>query len=133
MSKGMETIRSTRTLIVDDSDYMRQMLVMMLKKLGITDIVQARDGVEAMTVLHAGGIGLMLLDCVMPKISGLDVLKSIRADPVLASLPVILVTANADDETFKAAQAPDVRADAIVVKPLSIATLKSTLERLPGN
>ena len=123
-----ETGKEPRTLVVDDSESMRQMLIMMLKKLGITDIVQARDGDEAIAMVKAGGIGLMLLDCVMPKVGGLEVLKAIRADSVASALPVVLVTANADMETVKAATSKELKADSVIVKPLSFATFKAKIE-----
>ncbi len=126
----METGKAPRTLVVDDSDSMRQMLVMMLKKLGVTDIVQARDGDEAIAVMKAGGIEMVLLDCVMPKVGGLVVLKTVRADPALAALPVVLVTANADSQSVSAAISSEPKADAIIVKPLSFATFKVKVEEV---
>jgi two-component system chemotaxis response regulator CheY len=124
----METKQAPRTLVADDSDSMRQMLIMMLKKLGITDIVQARDGDEAIAAVQAGGIGLMLLDCVMPKVSGLEVLKTVRTDPALSMLPLVLVTANAELASVKTAVSHYPKADAVIVKPLSFAIFKATIE-----
>ena len=112
-----------RALIADDSAQMRQLLTMMLKKLGITSITHAKDGEEALSLLTDGDFNLLLLDCVMPKVDGLEVLKKVRANPALSTLPIILVTANADASTVKAVIQPDKRADAVIVKPLSLKTL----------
>ncbi len=116
-----------RTLVVDDSDYMRQMLVMMLKKLGIHDIAQASSGAEALQILQTQPIELVLLDCVMPKEDGFQVLKAIRADPTLTTLPVILVTGHADGDIVTKARNPSTRADGIIAKPLSLATLETKI------
>ena len=121
----MEPNRSIRALVVDDSDTMRMMLVMLLRKLGITEVLQAGDGDDALAVLRSQNVDLLLLDCVMPRVGGLEVLQTVRSDPALASLPVILVTGNNDEQTAQAAQA----ADAIVFKPLSFADVKAAVEK----
>ena len=113
-----------RTLIVDDAEYMRQMLIMMLKKAHIDDIVQASNGEDALKILEGGQIKLVLLDCVMPKMDGLEVLKAIRANPKIAKTPVILVTGHADEHIITKARSAEYRADGIIAKPLSLATLE---------
>jgi two-component system chemotaxis response regulator CheY len=118
---------SLRILVVDDSDYMRQMLVMMLKKLSVQDIVQAGSGAEALQILLKSEMDLVLLDCVMPKEDGFQVLKAIRANPNIAKLPVILVTGHADGEIVAKARTPETRADGIIAKPLSLATLEAKI------
>ncbi|MEI7606450.1 MAG: response regulator, partial [Rhodospirillaceae bacterium] len=94
---------------------MRQMLIMMLKKAGITDIVQASDGDKAIEIAKSDKIGLMLLDYVMPTVGGLDVLKAIRSDKNIKNLPIILITANADIDVVTLAQKPETFANAIIV------------------
>ncbi len=116
-----------RTLVADDSDSMRQMLTMMLKKFGITEIIQASDGDQAIEILKGGEIGLLLLDWVMPRMDGAAVLRAIRTDAVLCSLPVVLITGNADCEVAKAVTSPELRADAILIKPLTYATFQEKL------
>lgn len=113
-----------RTLIVDDAEYMRQMLIMMLKKVHIDDIVQASNGEDALKILEGGMINLVLLDCIMPKMDGLEVLKAIRANPKIAKTPVILVTGHADEHIISKARGPEYLADGIIAKPLSLATLE---------
>ena len=102
---------------------MRQMLIMMLKKLHIDDIVQASNGEDALKILEGGLIKLVLLDCVMPKMDGLEVLKAIRENPKIARTPVILVTGHADEHIIAKARSPELHADGIIAKPLSLATL----------
>lgn len=115
---------SITVLVVDDAEYMRQMLIMMLKKIGIHDIVQTNSGAQALQILANGRINLMLLDCVMPEMDGFQVLKALRANPTTAKLPVILVTGHADEHIIAKARTPETRADGIIAKPLSLATLE---------
>ena len=110
---------SVRTLIVDDAEYMRQMLIMMLKKLHIDDIVQASNGEDALKILEGGLIKLVLLDCVMPKMDGLEVLKAIRENPKIARTPVILVTGHADEHIIAKARSPELH----LMTPLDLIAL----------
>jgi two-component system chemotaxis response regulator CheY len=121
-----------RVLVVYDAEYMRQMLIMMLRKLNIDDIVQAGSGKDALDILEVGRVDLVLLDCVMPKESGFDVLKAIRANPKLAAIPVILVTGHADADIVAKARHPETRADGIIAKPLSLATLEGKIGTVPA-
>ena len=116
-----------RVLVVDDAEYMRQMVIMMLKKIHIHDILQAGSGADALNILESGVIDLVLLDCVMPKEDGFHVLKAIRANSKIAKTPVILVTGYADKDLVAKAQQPDIRADWIIAKPLSLATLEGKI------
>jgi CheY-like chemotaxis protein len=63
----------------------------------------------------------------MPKINGLEVLKTIRKTPELATLPVIMVTGNNDEMTIDTALAPGRCANAIIIKPLSFAMIRSNV------
>ena len=118
---------TVKTLIVDDSDYMRQMLVMMLKKITIHDILQASSGAEALNILQTQSIELVLLDCVMQKEDGFYVLKSIRSNPNISNIPVILVTGHADEDIIARAKQIEFRADGIIAKPLSLSTLEAKI------
>ena len=80
----------TKTLLtVDDSAMMRQIMVQAGEMMGCR-VIEARDGREAMQLLaeHGAAIDLVLLDWKMPGMSGLDVLKEIKADEVLRHIPV---------------------------------------------
>ena len=117
-----------RVLVTDDSQYMRMLLTAMLKRIGFVDIVQADDGSAAIDLLKNEKFDLVLLDYMMPQTNGLEVLRFIRSQENLADTKVILVTANADQELVGEALGPQARVDAIVVKPLSLSTLKSKIE-----
>ena len=104
-----------RILIVDDDDPIRRMLARILK-LGAEglEITEARDGPEALRILEEQGpFDLMLLDHMMPTMSGLDVLQKIRDNPVQADLPVIMLTARAEQNLDSLSRG----ADYFIAKP----------------
>ena len=115
-------------LIVDDSEYTRTMTLSMLRSINIHDITEVDNGAAALDILRKKDIALVLLDVVMPGISGLEVLKEVRADSAISAKKVILVTAAADARTILLARAHNSRADAIIVKPFSVATLKEKIK-----
>jgi two-component system chemotaxis response regulator CheY len=119
---------TTRFLVVDDFSTMRRILGTLLKELGFTHIVEAEDGAIALQKLHHGTFQFVVTDWNMPNMNGLDLLKSIRADPALQHLPVLMVTAEAKKENIiLAAQAG---ANGYIVKPFTGATLGEKLTKI---
>lgn len=109
-----------KVLVVDDSYVIRRILVGMLQhECGVKDIVQAADGAEALAVWEANELALVLLDCNMPKLSGIDVLKGIRA--IDRRLPVIMITTEA--ERARIVEAISLGATDYIVKPFSEKTV----------
>jgi len=86
-----------KVLIVDDSGDNVEMVSLLLKKRGF-DVSSAPDGPKALEALEAGRPDVILLDVMMPSMSGMEVLDRIRANPQHANIPVILVTAKTGDE-----------------------------------
>jgi CheY-like chemotaxis protein len=86
-----------KVLIVDDSGDNVEMVSLLLKKRGF-DVSSAPDGPEALAALEAARPDVILLDVMMPSMSGMEVLDRIRANPQHANIPVILVTAKTGDE-----------------------------------
>jgi two-component system chemotaxis response regulator CheY len=85
--------KKLKVLVVDDARVARQILKNMLKELGITDVVEADDGTTALEALKSNKVNLVLSDWNMPSMSGLELLKKVRASSGLASLPFVMVTA----------------------------------------
>lgn len=83
-------------LIVDDDLTLLEMYVERIKAEGAT-VLQAQDGEEALKVAKENHPAIILLDIMMPKKSGFEVLKELKADPDLAKIPVLILTALADD------------------------------------
>jgi class 3 adenylate cyclase/CheY-like chemotaxis protein len=79
-------------LVVDDNQANRDVLSRRLKRLGYT-VLEAEDGLDALTRMGAGGIDLMLLDVMMPRLDGYGVLERRRADPASRDVPVIMISA----------------------------------------
>ncbi len=81
-------------LVVDDEQSLREMMVYALTSEG-HEVVQAENGAVALRLLKAGPLpDLVLLDLTMPVLSGYEVLAALRADPILSSLPIVVLTSN---------------------------------------
>lgn len=104
----------TTVLVVDDDRFFRQMVGEMLTEHGMT-VLHAKDGAEGLTMAAAHRPDLMLLDVVMPGIDGLEACRRLRNDPLLAALPVILMTSRVElDHLLNPFQ---IGADDYVAKP----------------
>jgi two-component system, chemotaxis family, chemotaxis protein CheY len=115
-------------LVVDDFPTMRRIVRNLLKELGFTNVEEAEDGVAALARLKSGGIQFVVSDWNMPNMDGLQLLQAIRADATLASLPVLMVTAEAKKENIIAAA--QAGASGYVVKPFTAATLDEKLGKI---
>ena len=117
-----------KILVVDDFSTMRRIVRNLLKELGFNNVDEAEDGVDALGKLRGGGFQFVISDWNMPNMTGIDLLRSIRADAALKSLPVLMVTAEAKKENIiMAAQAG---ASGYVVKPFTSATLDEKLNKI---
>jgi two-component system chemotaxis response regulator CheY len=115
-------------LVVDDFSTMRRIIRNLLKELGFTNVDEAEDGVAALAKLRGGGFEFVVSDWNMPNMTGIELLRAIRADADLKHLPVLMVTAEAKKENIiEAAQAG---ASGYVVKPFTAATLDEKLGKI---
>ncbi|MEZ5287724.1 MAG: response regulator [Vicinamibacterales bacterium] len=105
-------------LVVDDDDLNREMLGRRLKHQGF-HVLTAPGGAEALDLVRSRGCDLVLLDVMMPAVSGLDVLAALRASPATARLPVIMVTARGDSQDI--VDALERGANDYVTKPIDLA------------
>jgi len=115
-------------LVVDDFSTMRRIVRNLLKELGYANVEEAEDGAEALERLRGGNFQFVVSDWNMPNLDGLEMLKQIRADESLKSLPVLMVTAEAKKENIIAAA--QAGASGYVVKPFSAATLEEKLNKI---
>lgn len=90
--------RNMKILVVDDFSTMRRIIKNLLKELGFTNIEEADDGQTALPLLKQGNFDFLVTDWNMPGMTGIDLLRAVRADANLASLPVLMVTAEAKRE-----------------------------------
>ena len=118
----------TKFLVVDDFSTMRRIVRNLLKELGYSNVDEAEDGAMALSKLKNESFDFVISDWNMPVMNGLDMLKSIRADPALSKLPVLMVTAEAKKENIIAAA--QAGANGYVVKPFTAATLDEKLAKI---
>jgi len=118
-------------LVVDDFSTMRRIVRNLLKELGYTNAEEAEDGVVALNMLRANKFDFVVSDWNMPNMTGIELLKNIRADESLKNLPVLMITAEARKENIiEAAQAG---ANGYIVKPFTAATLDEKLTKIFKN
>ena len=115
-------------LIVDDFATMRRMVKSVLNELGYSHVTEADDGSTALPLLRDGDFDFLITDWNMPGMPGLDLLKAVRANPKLAKLPVLMLTAEAKrDQIVEAAQAG---VNGYVIKPFTADVLKKKLTKI---
>jgi len=120
--------KNMKILIVDDFSTMRRIIKNLLRDLGFNNTQEADDGNTALPMLQSGNYDFLVTDWNMPGMTGIDLLKAVRADAKLASLPVLLVTAEAKkDQIIEAAQAG---VNGYIVKPFTAVTLKEKIEKI---
>ena len=115
----------TTILIADDDTDIRDLVVFKLEQAGY-DVVPVGDGLAALEGVRHHAPDLCVLDLMMPGLSGLDVCAELRRDPVTAALPVIMLTAKAQEADVTAGFATG--ADDYVVKPFSPRELLSRVQ-----
>jgi len=117
-----------KILVVDDFSTMRRIVRNLLKELGFSNVHEAEDGVDALKKLRAETFDFVVSDWNMPNMTGIELLREIRADGALKHLPVLMVTAEAKRENIiEAAQAG---ASGYVVKPFTAITLDEKLQKI---
>ncbi len=118
-------------LVVDDFSTMRRIVRNLLKELGFQNVDEAEDGIAALSKLRGSAFDFVVSDWNMPNMTGIDLLREIRADANLKHLPVLMVTAEAKKENIvSAAQAG---ANGYIVKPFTAATLEEKLNKIFQN
>lgn len=119
-----------RILVVDDFKTMLKVIESILRQLGFKNIDTATDGTKALEALRASKFDLVLSDWNMEPMSGIDLLKHVRADAALKHLPFILITAESKAENIIAAKQAGV--NNYIIKPFNANTLKEKLSAVLG-
>ena len=117
-----------RFLVVDDFSTMRRIVRNLLKELGYTNADEAEDGAVALAKLKNEKFDFVVSDWNMPNMTGIDLLKNIRADASLKHLPVLMITAEARKENI--IEAAQNGASGYIVKPFTAATLDEKLSKI---
>jgi len=118
----------TRFLIVDDFSTMRRILRNLLKEIGFGNAEEAEDGVVALNMLKTSKFDFVVSDINMPNMNGFELLKNVRSDEALKTIPFLMVTAEAKkDDIVQAAQGG---ASGYIVKPFTKATLEEKVQKI---
>ncbi|SEE24379.1 chemotaxis response regulator CheY [Pseudomonas migulae] len=115
-------------LVVDDFSTMRRIIKNLLRELGYKNVFEADDGVSALRILQKTPVNLVITDWNMPQMSGLELLRAIRATKNLKHLPVLMATAEAKREQI--IQAVEAGVNAYIVKPFNGSTLEEKIHRI---
>ena len=119
---------SIKVLVVDDMSTMRRIVKNVLRQIGFSEIMEAENGQDALTKLKTGEFGLVVSDWNMPIMQGIELLRAVRADEHLKTLPFLMVTAEAQKENL--IEAVQAGVSNYVVKPFTAEVLQSKLEKI---
>ena len=120
--------KTIKILMVDDFATMRKVVRNLLKQIGYENIIEAEDGVSALRVLKSQKIDFVVSDWNMPNMTGLDLLKAVRADNELNATPFLMVTAEALQDNVVAAVRAGV--NNYIVKPFTAETLNGKIQKI---
>lgn len=120
-----------KVLIVDDYKTMLRVLHNLLRQMNFTNIEEAEDGAAALEKLRQDDFGLVISDWNMEPMSGMDLLKEVRADDKMKDLPFIMITAESSSENVIAAKEAGV--SNYIVKPFTADTFQTKLVSVLGD
>jgi two-component system chemotaxis response regulator CheY len=124
-------VTENHVLVVDDYNTMRRIVSNLLGQIGFHNIDEAEDGSSALRKLRQRSFGLVISDWNMKPMSGLELLKEVRADGTLKETPFIMITAESKTENVVAAKEAGV--NNYIVKPFNADTLKKKIEAVLGS
>jgi len=122
--------KNMRVLVVDDFSTMRRIIKNILRQLGFTNIVEADDGTTAWEVLNKEHIDFVISDWNMPKMTGIDLLRKVRASEEYADVPFLMVTAEGLQENI--IEAVQAKVSNYIVKPFTPETLGQKIDKIFG-
>ncbi|MDD3310664.1 chemotaxis response regulator CheY [Pseudodesulfovibrio sp.] len=119
-----------RVLVVDDFSTMRKIIKNILRQLGFTNIVEADDGSTAWETLNKDNIDFIVSDWNMPNMSGIELLRKVRASEEYSDIPFLMVTAEAQQENI--IEAVQAKVSNYIVKPFTPETLGQKIAKIFG-
>lgn len=120
--------KKSRILIVDDNEQNLELLQVYVESMPEVEVATARNGVEAIEEVQSEAPDLILLDIMMPKMSGFEVCKRLKNDRTTAEIPIVMVTAL--NETGDVERAAECGADEYVTKPIERSALVELIRGL---
>ena len=112
-------------LVVEDQHTMRMMIKRIVVRMKIPVVPEATDGMGALSVLKDTPVDFVITDWGMPSINGLELMYLMRKDRELSAIPILFLTARADELSVQ--QALDAGADGYLLKPFTPAALEDKL------
>lgn len=119
-----------RVLVVDDFSTMRRIVKNILRQLGMNNVVEADDGTTAWEVLNKDKIDFVVSDWNMPHMTGIELLRKVRASEEFADMPFLMVTAEAQQENI--IEAVQAKVSNYIVKPFTAEVMKQKIDKIFG-
>ena len=117
-----------KIIVADDMETMRSSVCALLQHFGFVNVAEARDGYQALDIIRTDGADLLITDLDMPNMDGIALLRAIRSDDALKTLPVLFLTADAEKSSIvKAVQAG---ADDYLLKPFTMEVLEQKIKKI---
>lgn len=117
-----------RVLVVDDFSTMRRIIKNILRQIGFTNLVEADDGTTAWDILNKDKIEFIISDWNMPQMTGIDLLRKVRASEEFGDLPFLMVTAEAQQENI--IEAVQAKVSNYIVKPFTADVMKQKIDKI---
>jgi len=117
-----------KILIVDDMATMRRIVKNILKQLGFANVEEAENGQDGLQKLRSDTFGFVVSDWNMPVMTGIDMLRAIRADDKLKATPVLMVTAEAQQANL--VEAIQAGVSNYIVKPFTAETMQEKMAKI---
>lgn len=117
-----------KILVVDDMSTMRRIIKNIMKQLGFANVEEAENGQDALDKLRAESFGFIISDWNMPVISGIELLRAVRADDKLKTIPFLMVTAEAQKENL--IEAIQAGVSNYIVKPFTAEVLQEKINKI---
>lgn len=120
--------KDIKILVVDDFATMRKVVRNLLKQAGYENIIEAEDGVAALKILKSQKVDFVISDWNMPNMTGIELLKTVRADEEIGKIPFLMVTAEALQDNVIAAVKAGV--SNYIVKPFTAEVLNEKITKI---
>jgi two-component system chemotaxis response regulator CheY len=117
-----------RVLVVDDFSTMRRIVKNILRQLGFNNVTEADDGTSAWEILNREKIDFIVSDWNMPQMTGIELLRRVRASEQHAEIPFLMVTAEAQQENI--IEAVQAKVSNYIVKPFTAETMKQKIDKI---
>jgi len=124
----MDSDQNMKILIVDDFATMRKVIRNLLRQIGYQNVLEAEDGVDALKELRSQKIEFIISDWNMPNMSGIELLRAVRADSELRDLPFLMVTAESLKENV--VEAVKAGVSNYIVKPFTAEVLSEKIKKI---